>query len=85
MALSTESISAGNWLLILASAASMPLTQPLVGASTQVSMTLENPTSLPPTVIDTRVVAVPSADSWLLMTDAVVAPEHATKPKLAGA
>jgi hypothetical protein len=47
-------------------------------------MTLENPTSLPPTVIDTRVVWAFSVASWLLMTDAVVAPEHATNAKLAG-
>ncbi len=41
----------------------MALTQVLVVCSTQVSITLEKPTSLPPTVIDTSVVALLRADS----------------------
>jgi len=63
----------------------MALTHVLVGDRTQVSITLEKPTSLPPTVIDTSVVCVVRAASWPLITDAVVAPEHATNTKLAGA
>ena len=35
--------------------------------------------SLPPTVIDTSVVEALSADSWLLITVEVVAPEQATE------
>ena len=62
----------------------MALTQLLVESSTHVSITLEKPTSLPPTVIETSVVVLLSADSWLLIT-LVVAPEQATKVKLAGA
>jgi hypothetical protein len=42
-------------------------------------MTLLNPTSFPPTVIDTSVVALLSAESWLAMTELVVAPEQATE------
>jgi hypothetical protein len=37
-----------------------------------------NPTSLPPTVIDTSVVWLLRADSWLDMTLLVVAPAQAT-------
>jgi hypothetical protein len=54
------------------------LTHVLVGKTTQVSMTLLKPTSFPPTVMDTSVVLPLSADSWLLMTVLVVAPEQAT-------
>ncbi len=75
--------SAGSCAVICDSAASMALTQVLVKCSTQVSITLKKPTSLPPTVIDTSVVAVLSADSWLPVTELVVAPEQATKAKLA--
>ena len=52
--------------------------------STQVSMTLEKPASLPPIVMLTSVVLALSADTWLLSTSAVVAPEHATEMKVAG-
>jgi hypothetical protein len=54
------------------------LTHVLVEKTTQVSMTLLKPTSFPPTVMDTSVVLALSADSWLLMTVLVVAPEQAT-------
>ena len=40
---------------------------------------LANPTSLPPMVMDTSVVALLSAESWLLMTVLVVAPEQAAE------
>jgi hypothetical protein len=78
MSVSTLSSSAGSCPVILASAASIALTQVLVEDSTHVSITLEKPTSLPPTVMDTSVVCALSADSWPLITEAVVAPEHAT-------
>ena len=55
-----------------------------VGKSTQVSMTLEKPASLPPIVMLTSVVPALSADTWLLMTSAVVAPAQATETNEAG-
>ena len=42
-------------------------------------MMLEKPTSLPPAVTLTRLVAELIADSWLLITEVVVAPEQATE------
>ncbi len=47
-------------------------------------MTLEKPASLPPMVMLTSVVLALSADTWLLRTSAVVAPEHATETNEAG-
>ncbi len=78
MSLSTVLSSPGSWALISASSASMVATQLLVELSTHVSMVELKPTSLPPMVIDTSVVDVLSADSWLAMTVPVVAPEQAT-------
>ncbi len=52
----------GSWLLAFASAWLTALTQSLVEPSTQVSITLEKPTSLPPIVTDTRVVEADSAE-----------------------
>src|SRR5215831_10613480 len=75
----------GSWLLACASAWLTALTQVLVEPSTQVIITLEKPTSLPPIVMDTSVVAGDSAESWLLITSVVVAPEQATKANEAGA
>jgi len=66
-------------VLISLSATAIALTQVLVEWSTQVSITLLKPTSLPPTVIETRVVALLSAESWPLMTELVVAPEQAAE------
>ena len=76
MALRTESSSPGSCEAIRASAWFTALTQLLVGSSTQVSITDVKPTSLPPTVMDTSVVAGLSADSCELSTVAVVALEH---------
>src|ERR1700722_1519507 len=59
------------------SPAATALSQELVDLSTQVSMIEEKPTSLPPMVMLTRVVAALSDDSWLLMTSPVRAPEQA--------
>ena len=56
----------------------------LVEGSMQVSMTLEKPASLPPIVMLTSVVLALSADTWLLSTSAVVAPEQAAEMKVAG-
>jgi len=78
MALSTLSSSPGRLELIFASALLIALTQELVDSSTHVSMTLLNPTSLPPTVIETSVVALLSAEIWPLRTVLVVAPAQAT-------
>jgi hypothetical protein len=47
-------------------------------------MTLEKPASLPPMVMLTSVVLALRADTWLLRTSAVVAPEHATDTNEAG-
>ena len=41
----------------------------------------EKPTSLPPMVMLTRVVAALRDDSWLLMTSLVLAPEQAANVK----
>jgi hypothetical protein len=76
MPASTWSSLAGSAAAISPSAVCTALAQLLAGDSTQVSITLLNPTSLPPTVMDTSVVAVLSADSWVLITEAVVAPEQ---------
>jgi hypothetical protein len=44
-------------------------------------MTPLNPTSLPPMVIETRLVAELSEETWPESTSEVVAPEQATKVK----
>jgi hypothetical protein len=75
---------AGSWLVTKASAVATAFTHELVEESTQVSMTLEKPASLPPMVMETSVVLALSADTWLLSTSAVVAPEQATETKVAG-
>jgi hypothetical protein len=62
----------------------MAFTHELLDSSTQVSMTLEKPASLPPMVMLTSVVLALSADTWLLRTSAVVAPEHATETNEVG-
>lgn len=46
-------------------------------------MTLVNPASLPPTVMETSVVVALSVPSWLLSTSVTVAPEHAWKSSVA--
>ena len=76
IAASTLSSSPGRSALISLSALSTALTHELVGSRTQVSITELKPTSLPPTVIDTSVVALLSADNWLLITELVVAPSQ---------
>src|ERR1700744_1977042 len=63
------------------SPAATALSQELVDLSTQVSIIEEKPTSLPPMVMLTSVVAPLSDDSWLLMTSLVRAPEQAAKVK----
>ena len=75
---------AGSWLATKASAADTAFRHEVVEDSTQVSMTLAKPASLPPIVMLTSVVLALSADTWLLSTSAVVAPEHATETKAAG-
>ena len=47
-------------------------------------MTLAKPASLPPMVMLTSVVLALSADTWLLRTSAVVAPEQAIETNEAG-
>src|SRR5690349_22747486 len=53
----------------------------LVEWSTQVSITLEKPASLPPIVMLTSVVPGVSADTWPLIRSAVVAHGQATETK----
>src|ERR1700751_5050410 len=60
------------------------LRQVLVGLSTQVSITVEKPASLPPIVMLTSVVLPLSADTWLSITSEVVAPAQAAKTNEAG-
>src|SRR5260370_5322226 len=74
----------GRALLACASALLIALAQSLSEPSTQVSITLEKPTSLPPMMIDTRVVAPLRAEIWLLMTSEVGAPEQATNANEVG-
>src|SRR5947209_3257724 len=75
----------GSWLLAWASALLIAFTQELSEPSTQVSITLEKPTSLPPMTTDTRLVELLRAEIWLLITSLVVAPEQATNENDAGA
>src|SRR2546430_16262205 len=75
---------AGSWLVTMALAAATALRHELVDLSTQVSITPEKPASLPPMVMLTSVVAALSADSWLLITSAVVAPAQAAETNEAG-
>src|ERR1700683_3785247 len=76
---------AGSVLSACASALWTALTQLLVDSSTQVSITPENPTSLPPTVIDTSVVELLRAPSCVEITLLVVAPEQVSLANEAGA
>ena len=69
---------------MMVSAFETALTHELVDWSTQVSMVLEKPASLPPMVRLTRVVLALSADTWPLITSAVVAPAQATETNEAG-
>src|ERR1700733_1719468 len=69
---------------ISASAAVTTCTQKPVGRITQVDITGPKPTSLPPIVIETSVVALFSAESWLRSTEPIVAPEHASDTYEAG-
>src|SRR5579872_4932744 len=78
MSPSTLLSAAGRSAAISLSAVSTAETQSLVEKITQVSMTELKPTSLPPTVIETSVVLALSAESWLLMTELVVAPLQAS-------
>jgi hypothetical protein len=75
---------AGSWVAAKFSAAETALRHELVDSSTQVSITLEKPASLPPIVMLTSVVPLFSAETWLDMTSAVVAPEQATNVNEAG-
>src|SRR5215472_9767360 len=75
---------AGNWVVAKFLAAATALTHELVDLSTQVSITLEKPASLPPIVMLTSVVPALSADTWPLITSEVVAPAHATETNEAG-
>jgi hypothetical protein len=63
----------------------MAARQALSDWSTQVSMMLAKPASLPTMVMLTSVVPAPRAETWLLSTSEVVAPEQATEVKEAGA
>src|SRR5260370_24371504 len=71
--------------LMKASAFETAFRHELVNPSTQVSMTREKPASLPPMVRLTSVVLALSADSWLPVTSAVVAPAQAMETNEAGA
>src|SRR5215469_12779782 len=71
----------GSVALMLASAEAMSLSQVLVDERMQVSMMEEKPASLPPIVKLTSVVEELSDESWLLMTSATLAPEHAANVK----
>src|SRR5579859_7697932 len=75
----------GSEWLMKSSAFETAFRHELVNPSTQVSMTPENPASLPPMVRLTSVVLVLSADTWLPMTSAVVAPAQAMETNEAGA
>jgi hypothetical protein len=71
--------------LMVASALETAFRHELVDPSTQVSMTPEKPASLPPMVRLTSVVPGRSADTWLPVTSAVVAPAQATETNEPGA
>src|ERR1700678_3343270 len=75
---------AGSWVAANVSSADTALRHELVDSSTQVSMVLAKPASLPPIVMLTSVVLGLSAETWLLRTSAVVAPEQATETKEVG-
>jgi hypothetical protein len=75
---------AGSWRVTKASAVATAFKHELVEESTQVSITLEKPASLPPIVMLTSVLLALSADTWVAWTSAVVAPEQATEAKLVG-
>src|SRR5260370_9962765 len=71
--------------LMKASALETAFRHELVGVSTGVSMTRARPASLPPMVRLTSVVLAVSADTWLPVTSAVVAPAQAAETNEAGA
>ena len=75
---------AGSCVVTKVSAVATALRHVLVDLSTQVSITLEKPASLPPIVMLTSVVPALSADTWLLITSEVVAPAQATETNEAG-
>jgi hypothetical protein len=75
---------AGRCLVTKSLAVATALRHVLVEWSTQVSITLEKPASLPPIVMLTSVVPGPSADTWPLITSDVVAPAQATETNEAG-
>jgi hypothetical protein len=70
---------AGSWFATKVSSADTALRQELVESSTQDSMVPEKPESLPPIVMLTSVVLALNAETWLLRTVDVVAPEQATE------
>src|SRR5260370_40541813 len=70
--------------LMKASAFETAFRHELVNPSTQVSMTREKPASLPPMVRLTSVGLALSADTWLPVTSAVVAPAQAMETNEAG-
>src|ERR1700722_8313812 len=74
----------GSVVLAYFSPAATAAWQEAVECRTQVCMIEEKPTSLPPMVTLTRVVDAFRADSWLLMTSLVRAPEQAAKVNEAG-
>ena len=74
----------GSVLFAYDSAEETALSHELVDSSTHVSIIEVKPTSFPPMVRLTNVVAELSAASWLLMTSLVVAPEQAAKVNDAG-
>jgi hypothetical protein len=82
MSLKVVSSSPGRVVLAWFSALCTALTQDEVDSSTQVAITLANPTSLPPMVIVTKVLLALSPPSWPLMTSLVVAPEQVALVKL---
>src|SRR6202012_382120 len=84
MARRVWSSRAGSLCLTEDSAVATARSQLLFGWSTQVSITLAKPASLPPIVMLTSVVRSLRADSWLVRTVAVVAPAQATETNDAG-
>src|ERR1700760_4780550 len=77
MSASSVSRLPGSVVTAYCSALATALSQELVDPSTQVSMIETKPTSSPPAVRLTSVVAGLREDSWLLITSAVVALEQA--------
>src|ERR1700761_1293460 len=69
----------GSVVAAYCSAFATAFSHELVDSSTPASMTDSKPTSFPPAVTLTSVVDELRADSWLLITSAVVASEQAAK------